>query len=633
MNFRKITGTVLGISMVFTMYAVPVHAEETPDSEFDAFLEDEFREYMEQDYTTLHYTLKDYESLGIKKPDVNIGTASWSDYASDRKQAQSDLKKLQSFDYDSLSDKQKTDYKCLEWDLKNTIALNKYPYFDFAFSREDGVPDSIVTTFTEFVFYKKEDIDDYLTCLKSVPDYLDDCMKITRKQADQGYFLTSSQLKNTEEYINDFTAKKEDNALIQIFNENIDAFEGLSDEEKQSYKDQNREIVLNQFIPAYEKVNKELEKLKGKRKGAYNVASLKDGREYYAALAREKTSMSGSVQDMLDVCTNYLNDAIPQYYQVMQTDDYQESVSLKDPDQVLQYLQNHLQNFPQGPQVTYKASYLDKSVANDSVVAYYMEPPIDDLKDNVIKINGDNISDVNDLYTTLAHEGFPGHLFQKTYFLNTNPAHIRSSLNMIGYQEGWGQYAMMQALDVSGLNADAIAYNELNTGVNYVLDAAVDLGVNGLDWSTSDVSDYLEKLGLNGDSASSLYDFVTSEPGTILPYGVGFAAFEEIEAKAKQIKGNNFNLKKFNTVLLDGGDRPFDLVEKDVNNWLGIDEDTDLILDKKTSSSSDDSESLSEKSREKKNRPVLIGIGVGIAAIGCIALVVSLKYRKDDPFQ
>ncbi|WP_289445788.1 DUF885 family protein, partial [Klebsiella pneumoniae] len=47
------------------------------------------------------------------------------------------------------------------------------------------------------------------------------------------------------------------------------------------------------------------------------------------------------------------------------------------------------------------------------------------------------------LYTTLAHEGYPGHLYQTTYYASQNPSPIRSLLNFGGYVEGWATYAEM----------------------------------------------------------------------------------------------------------------------------------------------------------------------------------------------
>lgn len=622
---KKLVNGILGLFLMISSILTPIHAEES----FSDFEDELFQEMMSEDYTTLHFSLRDYQKYGIEKPDVNIGDASWDDYEDSVEDCDEYLKKLQSFDYDSLSETEQKDYRTIAFYLERNKELNSYPYFDWAFNSAEGVIDNLLTTFTEFVFYEKEDIDDYLATLASVPAYLDQCLENTKKQAAKGYFLTDAMLKATEDAIEKFVDKKDDNELIKIFDENIDAFDGLSAEEKEAYKKKNQEIVLNAYIPSYEKVAEELQKLKGSRKADYNVSSLDGGSEYYAALARYKTSIDADVETILDICTQYIEKSVDELYDIMQnhSEVTEETLDFDSAEDVLSYLEGHLDAFPVLDKVYYNVQYLDPSVANDSIVAYYLSPPVDDMRDNVIKINGNNVSDVIDLYTTLAHEGFPGHLYQTNYYIQQQPSLLRTQLTMMGYQEGWGMFAEGQALHVSGLSEYASGYQKINIELNYVLSAAVDLGVNGLGWSTKDVSKYLDRLDLNGSIAKDLYDFATLQPGTILPYGVGIAMFELLENKAKNALGNDFDQKAFNEVLLNDGNRPFEVVEDDVNAYCGIDEN-------------DENNIISHRSNNKET-PVkddvnwlLYGAcGCGIIVIGAMGVILYVKSRKDDPFQ
>lgn len=622
---KKLVNGILGTFLLISSILTPIHAEES----FSEFEDELFQEMMSEDYTTLHFSLRDYQKYGIEKPEVNIGDASWDEYEDSVEDCDEYLKKLQSFDYDSLSETEQKDYRTIAFYLERNKELNSYPYFDWAFNSAEGVIDNLLTTFTEFVFYEKEDIDDYLTTLASVPAYLDQCLENTKKQAAKGYFLTDAMLKETEDAIEKFVDKKDDNELIKIFDENIDAFDGLSTEEKETYKKKNKDIVLNAYIPSYEKVAEELQKLKGARKADYNVSSLDGGSEYYAALARYKTSIDADVETILDICTQYIEKSVDELYDIMQnhSEVTEETLDFDSAEDVLSYLEGHLDAFPALDKVYYNVQYLDPSVANDSIVAYYLSPPVDDMRDNVIKINGDNVSDVIDLYTTLAHEGFPGHLYQTNYYILQQPSLLRTQLTMMGYQEGWGMFAEGQALHVSGLSEYASEYQKINIELNYVLSAAVDLGVNGLGWSTKDVSKYLDNLDLNSSIAKDLYDFATLQPGTILPYGVGVAMFELLENKAKNALGNDFDQKAFNEVLLNDGNRPFEVVEDDVNAYCGID-------------GNDENNIISHRSNNKET-PVkedvnwlVYGVcGCGIIVIGALGVILYVKSRKDDPFQ
>lgn len=622
---KKLVNGILGSFLMISSILTPIHAKES----FSDFEDELFQEMMSEDYTTLHFSLRDYQKYGIEKPDVNIGDASWDDYEDNVEDCDEYLKKLQSFDYDSLSETEQKDYRTIAFYLERNKELNSYPYFDWAFNSAEGVIDNLLTTFTEFVFYEKEDIDDYLATLASGPAYLDQCLENTKKQAAKGYFLTDAMLKATEDAIEKFVDKKDDNELIKIFDENIDAFDGLSAEEKEAYKKKNREIVLNAYIPSYEKVAEELQKLKGSRKADYNVSSLDGGSEYYAALARYKTSIDADVETILDICTQYIEKSVDELYDIMQnhSEVTEETLDFDSAEDVLSYLEGHLDAFPVLDKVYYDVQYLDPSVANDSIVAYYLSPPVDDMRDNVIKINGDNVSDVLDLYTTLAHEGFPGHLYQTNYYIQQQPSLLRTQLTMMGYQEGWGMFAEGQALHVSGLSEYASEYQKINIELNYVLSAAVDLGVNGLGWSTKDVSKYLDRLDLNSSIAKDLYDFATLQPGTILPYGVGVAMFELLEKKAKNALGNDFDQKAFNEVLLNDGNRPFEVVEDDVNAYCGIDgNDENNIISHRFNNKE-------TPVKEDVNWLLYGACGCGIIVIGAMGVILYVKSRKDDPFQ
>ena len=63
-----------------------------------------------------------------------------------------------------------------------------------------------------------------------------------------------------------------------------------------------------------------------------------------------------------------------------------------------------------------------------SAPAFYLTTPLGDSDNNVIYINRRNSPQGLELYTTLAHEGFPGHLYQTVYSnrifsdMHTDPA-------------------------------------------------------------------------------------------------------------------------------------------------------------------------------------------------------------------
>ncbi|MBQ1325128.1 MAG: DUF885 domain-containing protein [Solobacterium sp.] len=543
------------------------------DQDFDEFLTEEFVESMESDYMTLHYGVRDYGKYGIEKPELIFGTATKESYDEAGDIYREALDTLHSFNYDKLSAEQQVDYRVYEKYLTDIIGLNN-PLLDAYFNPNTGILDNIVTNFTEFVFRDQEDFDDYLAVLDTVDEYMDEAIELTKWQASEGVFLRDSLLDEAEDWIRDFLDKGEECPMIVIFDQKVDAFDGLSTAERDSYKKRNRDIVLNVVFPAYRKAWDELEKLRGSGRYEGGMVNYPGGEEYYRSLVSYKTSSSMSVEEQVEFLDGVLEEGLG-YYMVLYFsaqdifDRYEEVVDFDSAEDILNYHQAHVkEQYPDGPEVVYEVSYLDPSVANDSTMAYYMEPPIDDIRDNVVRINGDLVSDTNTMYETLAHEGFPGHLYQITWYLNTKPHPARSTMRNMGYTEGWGMYGELSSWEYSGLDEDVALMHEIDTMLGYVFNAYCDLGVNGLGWTVSDLKVQMDEHGFNGEMAQDMYDFVIDAPGQILPYGVGLAQFLALRSMTAVSMGSDFDLRKFNEVLLTNGDRPFDLVEEDLVQYI-----------------------------------------------------------------
>lgn len=87
-----------------------------------------------------------------------------------------------------------------------------------------------------------------------------------------------------------------------------------------------------------------------------------------------------------------------------------------------------------------KSCYVHKSMEDFLSPAFYLTPPLDTGSPNVIYINRANSHSNLELFTTLSHEGFPGHLYQTVFFGRTQPADIRYLITSGGYVEGWATY-------------------------------------------------------------------------------------------------------------------------------------------------------------------------------------------------
>ena len=622
---RKITA----IAMVFILMFPGIHtkAEEEGDKEFDEFLTDIFAETVESDFLSMHYTVKDYGSMGLARPEATIGEIEFGD----TEELQEYLDELHSFDYDKLSKTQQHDYIILERDLELSIESEKYAEdYTELFSPVDGVSEALITNFTEFIFYSKQDVDDYLTLIEETPEYLEKALEVTREQASRGHFLTSNALDQLQENIAKFTAETENNPLVVDFATDINAMDELSAQEKQDYIKRNEDLILNHYIPAYQHVSDELEKLRGSRSVSGGLCEYEDGADYYRVFLATETSSSKSPEELMDLCRTMV---INEIYKLMSQryDDTGEQVKTSDAEETLNYLADRLQDYPEGANTEFTVSYLDPSITNPNIVAYYLTPCIDATDVNVIRVNDSAINDTNDLYMTLSHEGFPGHQYQITWFLNTHPNPVRSVLSHGGYTEGWAMYTEVNQLDYSGLSRTQREYLKSMTIIGYMAPCVIDIGVNVLGWTLSDVANELDKMYLNSEIAQDLYNEAVDTPGRLLNYGCGLAQFLALRYRAEETLGDDFDPVEFNRVLLTYGDRDFEVVESDLNEWVS----------RLTNGQTLNTESANlvpyiaiggmEESRENNMKYGIFAIG-GFAVAAALVLWFIIRTKKKNPF-
>ena len=108
---------------------------------------------------------------------------------------------------------------------------------------------------------------------------------------------------------------------------------------------------------------------------------------------------------------------------------------------MLNALQQKIQaDFPALADVTFELRTVHDSMKDYLSPAFYLTPPMDTGTPNVIYINPAANYQGLELFTTLAHEGFPGHLYQTVTFQRQNPSGIRNLLCTSGFAEGWATY-------------------------------------------------------------------------------------------------------------------------------------------------------------------------------------------------
>ena len=220
-------------------------------------------------------------------------------------------------------------------------------------------------------------------------------------------------------------------------------------------------------------------------------------------------------------------------------------------------------SFPESPNVNLEIKYVPSEMEEYLSPAFYMIPAIDNIESNTIYINQGHSSDDLTLFTTLAHEGYPGHLYQTTYFSSTDPAPIRNLLNFGGYTEGWALYTEMLSYYFTDLPKEQATIYQRNASILLGLYALADIGIHYDGWTLLDTIDFFHKYGIsNTDTIQNIYELIIGDPANYLKYYIGYVEFLDLKQYAISEWGDDFSQLRFHRAVLDIGPAPFNLLKE-----------------------------------------------------------------------
>jgi uncharacterized protein (DUF885 family) len=477
------------------------------------------------------------------------------------------LLRLEGIDYAALPSSGQVTYDVLADSLGLWVEYANFTYHQEPLAPAMGLHVQLPLTFTEYHFRTVQDIEDYLALLEDAPRYLEQVAQFERDKASRGLFMNASALDTVigecEDLIDDEAA---DNFLVRFFDELLTGddplFANLDESTKETYRTRNLQAVGQQFIPAYQNLISTLTSLEESTHQG-GVSSYPRGQAYYSLLMRTE-GFSRTPSDALDLLTTRIDEGFGEMLDLPYT-----SLPERDesPEEVLAYLEGILgTEFPELGAVNYTVKEISEELGNDVVMAYYLMPPVDEPDNNIIRVNPDNIPP-SELFTTLAHEGFPGHLYQTVYFSRSNPTPIRQAVGYSGYSEGYAMYVEEYAMGLEGLSEDGLRFAKLMNETDYYLYAAVDIGVNYQGWSSAQTESYLAQWGLES-MGQPLYENALEVPAVYLDYGLGLLEFLELRGSAETALGGSFDPLAFHTFILDLGPVPFGILTARFDEWL-----------------------------------------------------------------
>lgn len=544
---------------------------------FSRYTDQIFVQDISQNALNLHYTVADPEAYGIEEYSVSLGSFDITQVTAGYVTAENRLKKLESFTYHDLSRENRLAYDVVTLALRTDLLPSNNYLLEEMLSPSLGAQAQLPILLAEYTFRREQDIQDYLKLLSSVSDYFQGIVTFETLKSREGTFMSDDTADRIISQCQAFIQNPDSNYLDSIFQEKVQELSFLSEKKCSAYIALHSRLIRETLIPAYQELIQGLEALKGTGKQTGGLCGLSGGKEYYEYLLKSNCGLYDSVPAIQQRLLRQLQTDVVESSQLMGEDS---SLAQKfssgtdswtgsdDPEEILEILQKKISDdFPDPPSVSCQVKYVHPDLEEYLSPAFYLTPPIDLLSPNAIYINGHSHLEGSQLFTTLAHEGFPGHLYQTVFFASTNPPKIRHLLNMGGYVEGWATYVESYAYGYTGQDTDLARLQWLNRSLNLCIYSLLDTGIHYDGWSLNKAAEFLGGFGISDpDAVKEIYQVIVEDPTNYLKYYMGCISFMDLRDECCQMQKESFHVKDFHRKVLEIGPCQFPILEKYVKN-------------------------------------------------------------------
>lgn len=544
--------------------------KENAKAQFLVFTDSLFQSEITTNTINLHYTVASPEALAISDYAVTLGHCSESNRFESLQRYQSYKDSLSGINYDLLDDKDKITYDILMWYFDNELSSKDFSYYNEMLSPTTGIQAQLPVLLAEYIFRNEKDITNYLSLISQLDSLFSEIITYEQEKSAVGLFMADYAADDIVAQCSAFISDTSQHFLLSTFDSRIDNCSFLTDEQKAAYKSVNSQAVTEHVFPAYQNLINGLNALKGTGTNQGGLCNFPKGKDYYSYLVKAATGSDRAIPDLIELSAAQIQADLNTMSALLNSNpsllENLNNIKVDDlaPEESLEKLKQCItDSFPEVPNTSYEVKYVDSSLEEHLSPAFYLTPPLDDSNDNIIYVNQASCPKGMQRFITLAHEGYPGHLYQNLFSASKDLNKVRSLFSFCGYTEGYATYAEMFSYDYLGLDQSIADILRLSSSVTLGLYATIDLGIHYEGWSITETTAFLIKYGIQDTGTiSTIYRSIIEEPANYLKYYIGYLEILKLKEEAETLKGNDFSLIQFHNDLLSIGEAPFTVVAK-----------------------------------------------------------------------
>jgi len=577
----------------------------SPQQQFDRAAEQLFREDMLASTLNMHYTLADPSAYNISEYDALLPGYDKMNQQQAIHSLEEQISFFEQLDPEKLSDSNRRIYDLLLPYLNTALNTASYPYHEEPLSPSAGMQSQLPILLAEYTFRTTRDVEDYLALLSQTGNYFSSLLNFETEKKEAGLLMAASSLYDTAKQcttiITEETLNRGEHFLQITFQERLQCLvdaEILSSDQVPAYLNRNNTLLTKTVLPAYQNLAKGLTALADSSIRLEGLAARQDGAAYYETLLQSETGCYRSIDEIREWLAQQLQTEYHQFSRLLQIIDPQyltteslntcnELFPLKTCKEMLTDLRDRMSaSFPSFPDTegappTIHVKEVSPCLQDYCAPAFYLTPPLDDTQNNTIYINTKTTITPIDLYTTLAHEGFPGHLYQTVYHnqhlnsLETSP--VEKILWFGGYLEGWALYTEFLSYDYASEIMEECGYPEYaqllqvekhNRSTQLCIYTLLDVLIHHDNIGYSGTAEFLADFGItNSASVNNIYKYIVEEPANYPKYYLGYLEILLLKEVCQETWGAKYSDYRFHKFLLDYGPADFETLNNLVDEF------------------------------------------------------------------
>lgn len=538
--------------------------------ELNAIEHDYLVEAFNGSYLDITIYFDDYESMGLSFDEISWGDVSF-DPEEDNKTYKEYIDRLAKIDYESLPDGDRIFYDKILYDLEESYYVSQYPGFYYlspVFNSLTSSQCNILFILDVVSFETKEDAENYIELIKDTDRYYDELCAFEEQRASMGYVFSEESYEAIALTFDSLVAQTDDCFLYESFEARLDEIVGLSDEDRQALIADHEAAMKESFFPEFQECADRIRALKDLASDeTSSLAAYDGGMDYYAALVRSETNSQMTPEQAIEKCDKYMVDAFNGY---LQGGFAQHDYTAGDVQENLDFLYGKIfEYFPEIPDHEYVFKQVPEVFADSFSPAAYLAYHVDKFDSNLILINTAAASD--DFGVTVAHEAYPGHMYQSIYTRSICDHPYMYIFDSIGYNEGWAVYCEVNSPTFFGATQEEQYAYLCEDILDVLLMARIDLGVNYEGWDAEDAATYINGLlGINLLKAENLQDvvnLVTEDPCYAVKYGLGYIALTDTLDQIQALDPS-LSIKEIHKLFLDSQPATFEQIYETAKRHL-----------------------------------------------------------------